>query len=148
MRTPWCWLPSGSNIWSWIGKRWLAGCDRKSCWMAAMHSTADGSAGSDTNISESRCNLIEQRTLGRTGLEVGRLGMAAGYGVPARAVERAFERGVNYLYWGSVRRGPFGQALRNLKPQRDRMVLVLQSYSRIAALLGPSVEIALRKLNF
>lgn len=113
-----------------------------------MHSTAEGSAGSDTNISESRGNLIEQRTLGRTGLEVGRLGMAAGYGVPARTVERAFERGVNYLYWGSVRRGPFGQALRHLKPQRDRMVIVLQSYSRVAALMAPSVEIALRSLKF
>ena len=34
------------------------------------------------------------------------------------------------------RRGPFGHALRNLKPQRDRMVLVLQSYTRAAALMG------------
>lgn len=91
---------------------------------------------------------METRTLGRTHLQVGRLGMAASFGVPATAVERAFERGVNYLYWGTFRRGPFGQALRNLKPQRDRMVLVLQSYSRMAALLAPSVEIALRKLNF
>jgi aryl-alcohol dehydrogenase-like predicted oxidoreductase len=91
---------------------------------------------------------METRTLGRTGLTTGRLGMAAGYGVPAAAVERAFERGVNYLYWGSVRRGPFGQALRNLKPQRDRVVLVLQSYSRIAALMAPSVEMALRKVRF
>jgi aryl-alcohol dehydrogenase-like predicted oxidoreductase len=74
--------------------------------------------------------------------------MAASFGVPAVAVERAFEHGVNYLYWGTFRRGPFGQALRNLKPHRDRMVLVLQSYSRMAALLAPSVEIALRKLNF
>jgi aryl-alcohol dehydrogenase-like predicted oxidoreductase len=91
---------------------------------------------------------METRVLGRTGLTAGRLGMAASYGVPTAAVERAFERGVNYLYWGSFRRGPFGQALRNLKPQRDRMVLVLQSYSRVAGLMGPSVEMALRKLNF
>jgi aryl-alcohol dehydrogenase-like predicted oxidoreductase len=91
---------------------------------------------------------MERRTLGRTGLEVGRLGMSASYGVPAAAVEKAFEQGVNYLYWGSFRRGAFGQALRNLKPQRDRMVLVLQSYSRVAALMRPSVEIALRKLRF
>src|SRR5262245_47502450 len=91
---------------------------------------------------------MEKRTLGRTGIEAGRLGMAASYGIPTAAVERAFERGVNYLYWGTFRRGPFGQALRNLKPQRDRMVLVLQSYSRSAALVAPSVEIALRKLNF
>ncbi|HEV2690526.1 MAG TPA: aldo/keto reductase [Bryobacteraceae bacterium] len=91
---------------------------------------------------------MERRILGRTGLEVGRLGMAASYGVPTAAVEQAFERGVNYLYWGTFRRGPFGQALRNLKTQRDRMVLVLQSYSRVAALMSPSVEIALRKLSF
>src|SRR5258708_3440317 len=56
--------------------------------------------------------------------------------------------------WESVeieyrrQRRPFGQALRNLKPQRDRMALVLQSYSRVAALMRPSIEIALRKLNF
>src|SRR5579864_3709831 len=91
---------------------------------------------------------MEKRTLGRTGLEAGRLGMAASYGVPAAAVERAFEHGVNYLYWGTFRRGPFGQALRNLRAQRDQMVLALQSYSRVAALMAPSVEIALRRLGF
>jgi aryl-alcohol dehydrogenase-like predicted oxidoreductase len=91
---------------------------------------------------------MERRVLGRTGLEAGRLGMAASYGIPTAAVERAFERGVNYLYWGSFRRGPFGQALRNLKAQRERMVLVLQSYSRMAALMAPSVEMALRRLRF
>lgn len=91
---------------------------------------------------------MEKRILGRTRLEAGRLGMAASFGVPAAAVERAFERGVNYLYWGTFRRGPFGQALRNLKAQRDHMVLVLQSYSRVAALVAPSVEIALRRLGF
>lgn len=91
---------------------------------------------------------MDRRVLGRTGLEVGRLGMAASYGVPAAAVERAFECGVNYLYWGTFRRGSFGQALRNLKPQRGRMVLALQSYSRVAALVAPSVEIALRRIGF
>jgi aryl-alcohol dehydrogenase-like predicted oxidoreductase len=91
---------------------------------------------------------MEKRLLGRTGLEVGRIGIAASYGAPTKAVEQAFERGVNYLYWGTFRRGAFGQALRNLKPRRDRMVLVLQSYSRMAALMQLSVERALRKLGF
>jgi aryl-alcohol dehydrogenase-like predicted oxidoreductase len=91
---------------------------------------------------------MERRPLGRTGLLVGRLGISASYGVPAAAVEQSFEQGVNYLYWGSFRRGAFGKALRNLKPQRDRMVLVLQSYSRVAALMSPSVEIALRRVRF
>jgi aryl-alcohol dehydrogenase-like predicted oxidoreductase len=89
----------------------------------------------------------ERTTLGRTGREVGRLGISASYGVPAAAVEQAFERGVNYLYWGSMRKEEFGRALRNLMPQRDRMVLVLQSYSRMASLVGWSVERALRKLG-
>jgi aryl-alcohol dehydrogenase-like predicted oxidoreductase len=91
---------------------------------------------------------FEPRELGRTGLRVGRLGVGASYGVPAAAVERAFEQGVNYLYWGSVRRGGFEQALRNLAPQRDRFVLVLQSFSRVAGLVGWSVERALRRLRF
>jgi aryl-alcohol dehydrogenase-like predicted oxidoreductase len=91
---------------------------------------------------------VDQRLLERTGLTVGRLGMAASYGVPAAAVERAFERGVNYLYWGSFRKSAFGQGLRNLKTQRDRMVLVLQSYTRVASLMGWSVERALRNLGF
>src|SRR5216684_8261879 len=90
---------------------------------------------------------MEQRTLGRTGLKAGPIGMAASYGVPAAAVERAFERGVNYLYWGSLRRAAFAEAIRNLASQRDRMVVVVQSFSRIAALVGWSLENSLSKLR-
>jgi aryl-alcohol dehydrogenase-like predicted oxidoreductase len=78
---------------------------------------------------------------------VGPLGVAASYGVPASAVERAFEQGVNYLYWGSMRRSGFGEAIRNLASQRDRLVVVLQSYSRMAPLLGWSLELGLRVLR-
>jgi aryl-alcohol dehydrogenase-like predicted oxidoreductase len=90
---------------------------------------------------------FEPRILGRTGLSIGRMGLASSYGVPAAAVEQAFEHGINYLYWGSMRRKEFGDAVRNLKPQRDRMVLVVQSYSRVSALVGWSLERALRKLG-
>ena len=92
--------------------------------------------------------MFAPRRLGRTGLQVGLLGVAASYGVPAAAVERAFERGVNYLYWGSMRRGRFADALRNLAGQRERMVLVVQSYSRMASLVGWSIERGLRNLHF
>jgi len=91
---------------------------------------------------------FERTTLGRTGLEVGRLGVASTYGAPAPALERAFERGVNYFYWGTYRRKGFGQALRNLAQHRERLVLVVQSYSRVAGLVGWSVERALRELRF
>ncbi|MGA2184273.1 MAG: aldo/keto reductase [Bryobacteraceae bacterium] len=92
----------------------------------------------------------ERATLGRTGLEVGRVGLSAGYGrtLSASVVERSFEHGLNYLYWGSIRWRTFGRALANLKPQRDRMVLVLQSYSRIASLMHGSVERALRRIGY
>jgi aryl-alcohol dehydrogenase-like predicted oxidoreductase len=90
---------------------------------------------------------FEPRVLGKTGLRVGALGVAASYGVPAVAVERAFEEGVNYMYWGSMRRSGFGDALRHLAPKRDRIVLVIQSYSRMAGLLGWSLERALRSLH-
>jgi aryl-alcohol dehydrogenase-like predicted oxidoreductase len=91
---------------------------------------------------------FERAILGRTGREVGRLGLASSYGAPATAVEQAFDQGVNYFYWGSLRRNPFGEGLRNLAPHRERFLLVLQSYTRIAALAGPSIERALRALHF
>lgn len=87
------------------------------------------------------------RTLGRTGLQVGALGLAASYGAGADAVEFAFDRGINYFYWGSRRRPSFGEGLRRLAARRDRYYLVIQTYSRIAALIPGSLERALRNLN-
>lgn len=91
---------------------------------------------------------FQPRLLGRTGLTVSPLGIGASYNAPASAIESAFERGVNYLYWGSVRRGQFADALRHLKPHRDRMILVMQSFSRIASLIAPSIERALSKIGY
>jgi aryl-alcohol dehydrogenase-like predicted oxidoreductase len=97
---------------------------------------------------ESQSDNSERRVLGRTGLEVGRLGISASYGVPGDALERAFERGVNYIYWGSRRLASFGEGLKRLGPQRDRFVLVIQSYTRMAGLMAGSLERALRALSF
>ncbi len=90
---------------------------------------------------------LQSRELGRTGLSVGPMGISASYGVPTAAVEEAFEHGVNYLYWGSIRRRAFGLAIRNLKAHRERMVIVLQSYSRVGGLMTAGVERALRQLQ-
>jgi aryl-alcohol dehydrogenase-like predicted oxidoreductase len=89
----------------------------------------------------------KQGTLGRTGLPVGRIGLASGYGADQRCVEMGFERGVNYFYWGTFRRDSFGEGLRGLRQQRDRFTLVIQSYTRVAGLLGWSLERALRALK-
>jgi predicted aldo/keto reductase-like oxidoreductase len=79
----------------------------------------------------------DRRILGKTGLTVGRLGVACSYGAPTEAFEEAFERGVNYFYWGSMRKDAMARAIRNIiaAGRRDELVIVLQSYSRSAALM-------------
>lgn len=91
---------------------------------------------------------FDRAVLGRTGIEVGRVGLASSYGAPATVVQRAFDHGMTYFYWGSIRRGGFGEGLRALASRRERFLLVTQSYSRMASLIGPSLERALRALRF
>jgi predicted aldo/keto reductase-like oxidoreductase len=79
-------------------------------------------------------SFSEPVILGRTGLKVGRLGIASGYGAPAAAIEEAFERGCNYFTWGTVIKGykpQMRQALQNIvaKGQRDRLVLAAFTYA-------------------
>ena len=76
----------------------------------------------------------EPIVLGRTGLKVGRLGIASGYGAPTAAIEEAFERGSNYFTWGTVIKGykpQMREALKNIvaKGQRDRLVLAAFTYA-------------------
>ncbi len=93
-------------------------------------------------------SLANQVPLGRTGLMVGRLGIGSSYGVPCSAIEEAFERGLNYFYWGSLRRGGMRQAIRNIAPKhRDKLIVAVQSYSRWTSLLRFSVRRALRSLR-
>jgi aryl-alcohol dehydrogenase-like predicted oxidoreductase len=93
-------------------------------------------------------DFTSPRILGRTGLTVGRLGVSASFGAPASAFEEAFERGCNYFYWGSRRKRGMAEAIRNLCGQgkRDRIVVVLQSYSRSAFLMELFLNRALRSL--
>ena len=94
-------------------------------------------------------DLNEPRMLGRTGLRVGRMGVAASYGAPAGAFEEAFERGCNYFYWGSMRKGGMCKAIRNICQQgkRDELVIVIQSYSRSALLMEVFFKKALNSLK-
>lgn len=86
--------------------------------------------------------------LGRTGVTVCRLGMSSSYGMPAAALERAFERGANYFYWGSLRKDGFAEGLRNLARRREQFVLVVQSYAPAGWMVRRSLEKALRRLGF
>jgi hypothetical protein len=56
----------------------------------------------------------KRRFLGKTGLSVGRLGVGSSYGAPTEAYEEAFERGINYFYWGSLRKASMARAIRNI----------------------------------
>lgn len=91
----------------------------------------------------------EPVVLGRTGLRVSRLGVGSSYGVPGAALERAFhEHGINFFYWGSIRRPGFGAAVRRLAAaDRDRVVVMLQSYDRTGLVMPLSVERGLRALG-
>jgi aryl-alcohol dehydrogenase-like predicted oxidoreductase len=93
-------------------------------------------------------NLNQQTVLGRTGLKVGRLGVASTYGAPAKAFEEAFDRGCNYFYWGSLRKSGMAEAIRNIcgRGKRNDLIVVIQSYSRSASLLELSCRSALKRL--
>jgi aryl-alcohol dehydrogenase-like predicted oxidoreductase len=102
----------------------------------------------DRDVSHARqtVNLWERTTLGRTGLATSRLGL--GPGLEARDVERAFERGINYVYWGSLREPRFGRGIANVaRRHRSEMLLVVQTYTRLAWMMRGSLERALRKLG-
>ena len=86
--------------------------------------------------------------LGRTGLKVGRLGVAAGYGAPAKAFEEAFEKGCNYFYWGSMRKSNMQESIKNIcnRGKREELIILIQSYSRSPHLMESFFEKALRSL--
>ncbi len=89
----------------------------------------------------------ERVTLGRTGLRVSKLGLGSSFKAPTAAYRDAFDRGVNYFYWGSIRRSQMGDAIREIaRDRREQLVIVLQSYARLPSLMQRSVERGLRKL--
>ena len=86
--------------------------------------------------------------LGRTGIRTSRLGLGSSFGLSTADMHHAFERGVRYFYWGSIRRPAFGQGVRELaRHHRDEMTVVVQSYARVAAAVPWSVEAARWRLG-
>lgn len=88
------------------------------------------------------------RPFGSTGLTTSALGLGSSPGLPGKDVERAFERGVNFFLWGSLRRRDFARGLANLaKRHRPEMVVAVQSYTRWPSLMEWSVDRALRTMR-
>jgi aryl-alcohol dehydrogenase-like predicted oxidoreductase len=93
-------------------------------------------------------DLGEKVTFGRSGLSVSRLGVGSSFGVSERACKLAFDAGVNYFFWGSVRTPSMGAAIRDLsKTHRDELVVVLECYARWPWMIRKSVEQGLRQLG-
>lgn len=90
-------------------------------------------------------DFLERREIGRTGLQSSRLGIGSTFDAPTHVIEDAFARGINYLYWGTVRRPDFARAMVNLaRRHRDEMILTIQSYSQEPATIEEEVEQAIQ----
>ncbi|MFC1661342.1 hypothetical protein ACFL3S_07835 [Gemmatimonadota bacterium] len=86
-------------------------------------------------------DLTERVSLGRTGIQVSRLGVGAAYGISREACLEAFDAGINYFFWGSVRTPGMAHAIRELAPwHRDELCVVLQSYVRRPSSLSQSIR--------
>jgi aryl-alcohol dehydrogenase-like predicted oxidoreductase len=91
---------------------------------------------------------FERVTLGRTGLSVTRLGVAASYGTDEAMVEEAVERGINYLWWGALRTKKMARGIRAVaRKGREDLVVVVHAVSRKPAAISKGVEDALRQLG-
>jgi hypothetical protein len=77
-----------------------------------------------------------------------RVSIASSYGLPGRDVERAHEMEIRSFFWGALRHGDFGTALKTLA-QRDRARLELMtvSYAANGLLVRGSVDLARRRLG-
>jgi hypothetical protein len=76
----------------------------------------------------------DKKTLGRTGLKVGRLGISSSFGAPSVAYEEAFERGCNYFTWGTFIKGrssEMKESIKNIimKGERENLILAFFSYA-------------------
>ena len=93
-------------------------------------------------------DLSQKVALGRTNLKVSQLGIGSSYGVSEKACRKAFDEGVNYFFWGSIRTTGMCLAIREIsRSRREELVVVLECYTRHPKLISRSVEQGLRKLR-
>ncbi len=93
-------------------------------------------------------DFCDSVVLGSSGLKVRKLGIGADAGISAKALEWAFEQGINYFYWGSRRRKGMKTAIRNLAPRhREQMVIALQTYDYSGLALETTFMRGLKQLK-
>ena len=97
-------------------------------------------------------NFNDKVKLGKTGLEVGRLGIASSYGAPAEAYEEAFEKGCNYFLLGSFMKGRSKEMIKAIKNisqngKRDDLVIAMHDYTHNILLQRPHFKSGLKSLG-
>ncbi|HEC42832.1 MAG TPA: aldo/keto reductase [Bacteroides sp.] len=97
-------------------------------------------------------NFQDKTILGKTGLKVGRMGIASSYGAPAEAYEEAFEKGCNYFTAGSFMRGRRAgivKAIHNIvkKGKREELVVAMAEYTHNRFMGQPNFLRGLKKLG-
>jgi aryl-alcohol dehydrogenase-like predicted oxidoreductase len=91
---------------------------------------------------------FERVTLGRTGLSVTRLGVAASYGTDEAMVEEAVARGVNYFWWGALRTKKMARGIRAVaRGNREDLVVVAHCLSRSRFQMSRFVQKSLDRLG-
>jgi aryl-alcohol dehydrogenase-like predicted oxidoreductase len=84
--------------------------------------------------------------LGKSGLQVSPIGLGSSYGISEKACRIAFDAGINYFFWGSVRTVGMGLAIREIaRADRQDLVVVLECYVRHPRKVATSIERGLRK---
>lgn len=97
-------------------------------------------------------DFTKKVSLGRTGLEVGRLGVSSSYGAKAETFEEAFEYGLNYFTWGTFVKGDsrgMKKAIRNIiaKGKRDQLVISAFTYAHEPVLTNYFLKKRLKSLG-
>ena len=92
---------------------------------------------------------MERITFGRSGLRTSRIAIGSSYGVGGDDLVRAYERGVNFFFWGLRRTDPFAAGVKAVlaRAPREDVVVAVQTYSRMACLVRPSVDRARKGLG-
>ncbi|UCG28983.1 MAG: aldo/keto reductase [Bacteroidales bacterium] len=111
---------------------------------------SESSSDQSPESSGLRMDFRHHVPLGQTGLMVGRLGIASGFGVPAASIEKAFhEYNLNYFFVSFGKRSEMKVALGNLLPgYRDKMIITLPYFPvDKGLLLRRTMEGWLRRLN-
>ncbi|VAX23318.1 hypothetical protein MNBD_NITROSPINAE02-992 [hydrothermal vent metagenome] len=91
---------------------------------------------------------FERKVFGKTGFTAGPLGIGSSYGPSGKSIEEAFDRGVNYFYWGWRRRAGMRDGLREVvSKNREKAFITINVIVPSYFLIKRSVTKSLKALG-